>query len=277
MAVRTAKGTAKEKTSGDTLTLSDVSMETNSCLLVGVGFDQSQGAPTVTFGNIELSKVRQRLDSTSGIGTALYFKPIIWSGRTADVTATWTTAIGARALCAVQWTGPTIEDIGSNNIQTPNTNANSGFTGTPNYDHCFNWCIHSSAGPVEDTPGTIETDYGYQIGQRDGTTGGGLDVTIQETYRYYPSDAVDSRSRMTGATSRAWVSCLTVLRNHTMLQQGITPSDVHACEDAFESLSLNPMNMVWAFNEALDRWEVFNVTRSSLPSVVAHNNNGWEV
>ena len=276
-ATRTAKGTAAEKTSGSTLVIPSVAIESNACLLIGIGFDQSQGAPSVQWGNVSVSKIRNRLDAVSGIGTALYIRPLVWNGRTADIVATWPAAIGARSMCAIQWTGPIIEDIGSNNIQTPNTNANSGFTGSPNYDHCFNWCIHSSAGPVEDTAGTIESDYGYVMGQRVGTTGGGLDVTIQETFRYYETGAVDSRSRMTGATLRAWVSCLTVLRKHTQLNQGITPSDVHACENAFELSALDSMNMVWAFNEALDRWEVFDISRASLPSPIAHNNNGWAI
>jgi hypothetical protein len=275
MATRTAKGTAQEKTSGTTLTISNVEIDTNAAILVGIGFDQSQDVPDVKWGNTSLTKIRSRLDSTSGIGTALYMKANVWNGRTADIVATWSSAIGARAMCAVQWTGCIIEDIGRNNIQASTTTPNSLMTGLSEYDYHFNWCIHSSAGPVEDTPGTIEGTYGYSQGQRVGTTGGGLDVTIQETWRNF-EETTDSRSRMTGATEQAWVTCITVLRDHTQLGQGITPSDIIACQAKFESELIDTEDMVFGFNEALDRWEVFNVSRSSLPSPTAHSNNGWQ-
>ena len=277
-AERTPKGTVTAKAAGSTLVLPDVELKTNYGVVVGVAYDITNGSPTVKFGGTSLKKLIQRHDAVGGQGVSLWVKPQIWNGRIADIIATWSGDIGARAMWVTEIDNYTIVDVDKGNIQNPTTTPNTLYTDLVNYMPAFCIASHVGNGPVEDAQGTPDQgdDPVMSLGQRDGTTGSGFNVTIQETFAT-ASDITpvpQVRSRLIGVTSRNYCSVVSVLRPNTMLRQGITTSDIIDCEVKFIELALDFENAMWGFNEALDRWELFD--KNDVTTVLAHSNNKWK-
>lgn len=267
--------TGTAKTSGTTLvSAAQVTIQKNSGIEIWLAYDNSAGLPSsVKLNDLKLERIRSTSSATSGMGIAQYAKPQMRVDRTGFVTATWSSAIGARNMVVNRVRGTVIEDVGANNTyDTAATLVNTGFSGLPNYDECYASAAWATDTPVESFAG--DQTGGFTAGPLVGTTGGGLDITMQTGYLYLPT-AVDTRARLLNAVSSLWVCSLSIMRTHTQNSQGITPTDEALTDIKFDSLSLDSYDKVYAFNEALDRYEVFNVARADLPSPISNSENGW--
>jgi len=267
--------TGSAKTSGTTLVSDDsITIPANSGIEVWLSYDISDGLPnTVTLDDLKLTRLRSTSSATSGMGVAVYAKPQIRVDRTGYITATWGSAIGARNMIVNRIRGTVIEDVGANNeYDTAATLVNTGFSGLPNYNDCYASACWVADTPVESFAG--DAAGGFTAGTAIGTTGGGLDITMVHGYLYLPT-AVDTRARLLDAVSSLWVCSLSILRNHTQNAQGISPADEQLTDAKFDASSLDSYDKVFAFNEALDRYEVFNVARADLPSPITNSENGW--
>src|SRR3990170_4516419 len=93
---RTAKGTATSKTSGTTLALASVACSTGDLLIVSLAYDD-QTLNSVTWGGETLTLGTAILGA--GVRTRIAYK-IITTGGTQTITATWASALTAKALAA---------------------------------------------------------------------------------------------------------------------------------------------------------------------------------
>ncbi len=102
---RTAKGINSDKASGSSLSINDISITEGGTLVVGIAYDNSQGAPTsVKFGNRGLNERRKKTNAGSGFTVAIWTAPYIRHPNIRDLVATWASDIGARAMFATQIT-----------------------------------------------------------------------------------------------------------------------------------------------------------------------------
>lgn len=216
---RTAKGTASDKTSALTLTVSNVQIEKDTSMIVGVGFDAGFGDPSMTWGTRIFDEPRERLQDL-GIRTA-YFS-LYNNGATAthDVVLTWvTTGPPAKAMFVTQ-----IDDVQHRDV----FELNSGSDGSPtsddgvanlptNYAKEYFAGIFCSEGPVEDTAGTPGSS--FISGQRAGTTGGvaATNITIHETYKIVTNTSANAVASKTGATARDWGAIITTLKYYPIV------------------------------------------------------------
>lgn len=228
---RTAKGTASDKSSGLTLTISSLQLVQYTTMFIGIVYDTGQGAPVVTWGGQTLTP-RESV-SNSGIITAVY---IIWK-RTAtatnDLVATWTTtAPTAKAMFATQVASVRRRDVMKTNTGT-STTPGSGALQTTNWNDEIFFGIFGSEGPSGDDAGTPASS--YSSGQRVGTTGGDADtnVTIHETFKIVTSTD-DTRARKTSVTSRDWVVILCTLKPIYLVtaDSRVTINDVESTSQA---------------------------------------------
>lgn len=207
---RTPKGTQADKTGALTMTIAAVTVAERGSLLVEVGYLQGNGAPVVTWG--ERTLIRRTVQQANGIGVAQYSMYRSQGADTRDIVATWkNTAPNAKAMVAFEVMGIRRKDFESTNSQANTVNCSTGALQTPSQAETFASGAHASLGPVEDTAGI--PSLGFTAGQRAGTTGGTPEsnVTIQSNFRILDT-AVDIRSRMAGATSRAFSSTLCVYK-----------------------------------------------------------------
>ena len=207
--VRTAKGTATDKSSALSMTVASVQIPKDTSMVVGVGYDAGEGNPTMTWGN----RVRQPRVVQNALGVRCSLFVIFNNGatRTNDVVVEWdTTAPTAKAMFVTQ-----IDEVRHRDY----TATNSGSTTTPTsgalvsttYAEQYLTGLFVSEGPSGDTAGTPVL--GYTSGQRAGTTGGAAisNITIHETFKITTATE-DTRSRKTGATARDWVVIATGLK-----------------------------------------------------------------
>lgn len=208
MATRTAKGTAKTKASGTTLTLASVACSDGDSLFVGLGFQGTTPPATVKWGGRQLSKVGQRLHSTPAFGCAVYQARRIINTDTRDIVATWASALDAKVLLALTLDTPHVKDEIIRAVQTGSTAPSVGPLAEMDRSDEFALGILCSEGPQNnDTPPTLAG--GWTAGQRIGTNGPPpvSNVTILEGYQQLTSSPGVTLSG-TGATSRDWCSVL---------------------------------------------------------------------
>lgn len=205
MATRTAKGSAKLKASGTTLTLASVSLIAGHSLIVGVGFQTTNLPTSVKWGNRTLSKVGHRLHSTPNFAAAIYHARRIRDTATRDIVATWGTSITARTLLAMTLDSPHVKDDIARNIQTGSTAPTVGPTAELERSDEFAFGVLCSEGPSSDTAPTLSGS--WTAGQRVGTTGSppASNCTLLEGYQQLTSSPAVTLSGI-GATSRDWVN-----------------------------------------------------------------------
>lgn len=205
---RTARITAaNSKTSGTTLTATSFALNVDDLLVVYLSYDDvtldsvTWGTQVMTLGDPVLGAgVRTRLAWCVADATA-----------TRAVTATWATALTAKAMVAdsfrssVVATGATwIDDSNSTDIgvgtaaSTPATDPITGGTESVRVG------IVGTEGPSGDTAGTwVEPN---TASSRTGTTGSSAasNVTVSAAYRLAPTAASTTGLSKTGMTSRDW-------------------------------------------------------------------------
>jgi len=127
--VRTPKGDpVATKISGTTLTISNVTIPVGSCLVVGIGCDNSQGIPiSVKHNNRDLKPRRSEDNTTDNLIGSSWLKGQYHKVQTGDIVATWAAAIGKRVMIAVSWDSTRSQDSASSNSEivsttSPNTN-----------------------------------------------------------------------------------------------------------------------------------------------------------
>lgn len=219
MATRTAKGTASSKTSGTTLTISDVSLTEGASIVVALGYDDAQGHPTsVKWGNRNL---RSRLSRDPGgydIAHSVWTVGQIKKTGTRDLVATWSGSITERAMLAVELMGTKRIDVrAGNNDSVVTTTPTTGATGAASTMFSFAFAFFVSEGPSTDTvtSGTIDDDgtpATAASGQRTGTTGAppASNVTIQEMFLELTSSAASQGDLIVG-TERKFISSVILM------------------------------------------------------------------
>lgn len=254
--VRTAKGTATDKTGYAYLTISDIEVTSKASLLVCLAYDDSASEPVVRWGNRRLKRVRHRQANGVACSIFQFFRRKNTATRDLDVDWSTGTAPTAKAVTASQYTEVAPSDQAESGVQTASTTPGSGpaplLTNTYTTDLFFS--AFGSEGPVEDDVGTPQN--GFLAGQRAGTTGGVADsnITVQEIYRI-PDAIISERARLTGTTARDWAVCLAIFNSpnkawkHTVTITGTytlynDSHDATTAEAAVEALTAAELNAV---------------------------------
>lgn len=288
MATRTAKGTASSKSTGAALTISDMALSAGATLDIGLGYDDAQGHPiSVRWGNRHLVQRVARNPGGFDIAASVWRLPRVKNTGVKDLTARWSSPIAERAMIATQLEGKNrIDERQGNNHNTETTGPTTGQTLGLNAADDFALCFFVSEGPSSDTAGAAEIMNGGSpgfdtatLGQRAGTTGAppASNVTIQEAFLQLTSND-PTEGHLVGATSRKWISMMVTLTD-AIDNLAVTFSARAAVEEILESSSplIGNENVVFYFNDELDRWEAWDVTDfGTLVAVYGANTNWWE-
>lgn len=284
--IRIALGTASTKTSGTTLTVSSANPPVGCVIVVGVAFDNAAGAPTsVKWNGHSFGQRKFEDNATSGHALAIYTKRYVHKDVTADVIVTWGSAITSRAMFVTAIDEANFIDGKAGRVHTTETQtpATGGATATLAKTNDFVVAAFGSAGPSSDTAGTLEirdngTFVAASVGQRVGTTGAPPtgNVTIAEAYLEL-SSTTGTRARINGdATSRLWATGLLALTNSLAITHSVGPSDRSEVEAIFASQGRDIANLVYQWNEELERFEAYDVTDvGTLVAKTARKDKDW--
>lgn len=227
MTVRTAAGTASSKTSGSTLTISNVSLTADAALVVCLGYDDAQGHPTsVKWGQRNLKSRVARDPAGYDIAMSIWTIGSVRDTATKNVVATWAGNIVERAGVATELEGVNrIDERAGNNDSTTTTTPTTGLTIPLSSRFNYALCFFVSEGPSGDTvtSGTIHDDGSAataSIGQRAGTVGPApvSNVTVQETFLELTSPLA-SQGDLIAGTSRLWVSAIITMDPLTVYEK----------------------------------------------------------
>jgi len=172
---RTAKGTATDKTSGNTVTISSIAITQGRSLIVGTAFN-GRAVSGVTWGGFDLTA---DLTTTNAAIYSLHNCP----GTTSNIVLTYSgTGNSAKAAFALEVAGiagkkdKTASAAGTS--QTPS----SGATATTSFGDEFVLGLVGTQGPSGDSAGTWQNS--FTAGQRTGTTGNpaGGNSTVNEGF-----------------------------------------------------------------------------------------------
>jgi len=287
MATRTARGTAAAKASGATLTIPAVTIPAGNALIVGLGYDNAQGAPvSVTHAGRILRRKLQRNDATNGFHMSMWLKGGYNKKQTGDIVATWAAAIGKRAMYASSLNNEAFEDDASAAVQALTTSPGTGLTGALDRPNGFVFTCFVAEGPSSDhESATAEIEDGgfwttAFIGQKAGTVGPPpiSNITVIETYLEI-SDQDPTRARLQNATERNWVSGLVVLPARlSELRQGISISDMIDVDQIVSDAGGDPDNVYYGLNEDTGLWEAYETTTPGTLRAVRSRDSegGWQ-
>ncbi len=200
--VRTAKGTASDKSTSLTLTLASVQLAKNTTMIVAVGYDAGDGDPIMTWDNRTYDTPRERVQDL-GIRIAYFSMFNNGATRTSDVVLTWTgSAPTAKVMFVTQVSETQGRDVFTSGSGTGTAPSSGGIAN--NFADAYNAGIFVTEGPSTDLAGT--PSFSYTAGQRIGTTGDAQasNITIQETYKVTSLIQSSAEAELTGITSRDW-------------------------------------------------------------------------
>jgi hypothetical protein len=202
--VRTAKGTANNKTTGTTLSLATVNITDKARIIVLVGWKGDTANPTVTWGSVTLSTDLSVSNGTDA--QVIVFSGYVLHAATNTVTVTWPGATNEKTMTVTQVTGlrpNAYIDITSS--ATGSSVAPDAGSVSTNVANEYWLGVVATAGPVGDTSGTWQNT--FSDGQRDGTTGGAdnSNITVSEGFRIVSATGAMDAAK-SGITSREWVA-----------------------------------------------------------------------
>lgn len=248
MAVRIAKGTASSKTSGNTLTIPNVSLNSGSSLIVCAGYDDVNGHPTsVTWGQRSLKSRMSRDPVTYDIAMSIWSVGSVRDTATRDITITWSGNIVERAAVATAIEGANkIDSQAGKNETVATTNPTSG--ATTSMTETDNFVLAFFVGEAPDT-NDISTLPEINLsgawtaatfGQRIGTNGvpPTSNVTVQEVYHQLTDACAGTEVRMTNDTARLWVNAVIAMETLSIYQIYYASGKCSTCND-----------IVWCDNE----------------------------
>lgn len=234
MATRIAKGTAKNKVSGTTLTLSSVSCNAGDALIVFVG-NQTQNVPTsVAWGLRELTKTAHVVNATSGLTASIWIARKLVNTDTRDITVTWGTAVVAKAMAASTLDNGHIRDEFVTTTQQATAAPSIGPTAALSTVDGFGFGLLVAEGPSSDVaPSVSASPTDWIVGQSDGVVGAPpvSNVTIHEFYKQLTNNNALTLSTSAGASPevpRDWAS---ILVGYRVIQETV-PIDVNGVEIA---------------------------------------------
>lgn len=256
---RTAKGTAQDKTSTTTLTISSVSMTANELLVVCVGFETDSTISSVTWGGRNLKSVSGSL-ATQGDTRCRMFRAKVSNTDTRDVVITWAAAVTAKAAVAVAVNDEAVAtDIVTAQGQASTTAGDTASAGTSTVANTVSLAFFVTGGPSTDSAGTAGS--GHTLGQRVGTSGdaAGTNVTIQETYEILTATGT-IQSTLTLSTARIMANCIADFRASEENRWGVVPTDLQKVRAIFDEkvTPIEHTHMLFYFNEEEDRIEVYD-------------------
>lgn len=203
-------GSQVETTTDKTIVVANCATDSNDALLVFAGAYDPEGEPTVDYGGVQIVGDDWRVAPVSRVAGGIWHKNTVWNGRTADVTVTFGTNVTRRWCIVYGITNGGRKDAIKRNVQDVDTDVpNSLVTDVLTRNNELMMGYHLSNGPITDVAGTPEA--GLSLLHRIGTSIGADDITVQTTTKeVVATDGV--RSRMTGATSRKWLSAVITVR-----------------------------------------------------------------
>lgn len=242
---RTAKGTAKAKASGTSLTVSGVAVTADRALIVGIGYAGDVAPSSVKWGGRHLRRKAHHYASNPDLSVVVYIARRINKTGTRDIVATWPTSIGKRVMFVTELdTELRIDQTSTKKEGTATAAPATGQTALLATAADFAIGAFVSEGPSSDAAGTaqIEDDDSWQSatsGQRDGTAGAPplSNITIQETFLELTSTAT-TRARLQNAGSRKWVNAIITLRPITYTRDVFSPTGHDFAEPATFSAAL---------------------------------------
>lgn len=221
MATVISKGTAKGKSSTNTLSKASIAVNKDSMLIVAVVYDDANGHPTsVTYGNRKLKLKISRDAGAIDIGMSVWIAPKIRDDATRDVTVTWSSNIVEKAMLITSVEGINrVSDKKGNNETIATATPTTGVTSTLEDSTLFAMCYFAGEAPEGDivTLPEIKDNNVWTaatVGQKVGTVGAppASNVLLQETYLQLTSN-VATEGRITNDAARLWSNAILVFRN----------------------------------------------------------------
>ncbi|MGI9501481.1 MAG: hypothetical protein ACR2RE_00300 [Geminicoccaceae bacterium] len=264
--IRTTLGTATSKTSGTTLTLSDVTLEAEDVVKVVVGaVDPTNHQPSKIewgSGNLFTKFGGGQFPSQAHGGSIWsYWTP---TGGQDDIVITFPGAILARAMYAVGLKNTADKDVqtitGRYNDADP-IGAPGGSQATAiEGEYGLGFVIVN--GPVGDTAGTVVQ--GGLAGQRAGTTGAAAasNVTVFETHLQDVAKGTNLQIEINGMTARDSIIGIVGYEPLLFNTRGITTTDYLLAAELFaEKLPQIPTaNHAFHLNRQSNNWEMHNIS-----------------
>lgn len=252
---RTALGTNSAKTSGTSLTITGVTVPLGRTLIVGIAYDNSQGVPTsVKYGKRELTELKKRANAGTGMTVALWRAAYLKHETSRDIVATWSAAIGARAMFATYITEAGRTDVDNSGEQDATTTPATGAIVTTTVASTIHIAAFMANGPNSDAAATA--NLGHTIGQRIGTIGAPpvSNVTLQETYEILTATG-DCRATLSLTTARncAGVICAFKSRQqYTIVDVYQNHRDMNERRDMVETLCEDEAGYQFILDPPLD-------------------------
>ncbi len=203
-----AKGSASDKASGPTLTISSQSIALGRSLGVYIGYDNAQGAPTsVKFGKRDLVERKKKANGGTSRTLALWTAPHIKHANTRDIVATWSSAIGVRVMAAFEFAEAGAIDVDNSAEQDASTTPGTGGAVTTTEDDTLHVAGFLAVGPTTDE--AAEANLGHTLLTRVGTAGAPAisNLTLQLTHEILAA-AGDCRATLTATTERDWANII---------------------------------------------------------------------
>jgi len=278
--VRTAKGTAPDKSAGLTVTVSSFQLQPGDLLLAGISYDVGSGSPVIKWGQ----RIVKPVVTVSGNNVVTRIASMIYNAgtaRTRSLVATWTTtAPTAKAMIATAFTPDVafgIKDVTAFQSQAATGSPNSGTAVLINYVDEVLWGIFGSEGPSSDAIGTVQN--GWTSGQRVGTAGAPpvSNITCHEIYKIVTA-AESAQASKTGATVRNFSTAMATFRiSQVYGPGGGYPSDYSRVVEIFENAGLDTTDMCITPNLELDRLEAWDMSGPTLVAYYSLVVGGWAV
>ena len=215
-------------------------------MTVAVAYDDTQGHPTVTWGERTLRNPISRDPVNIDKSISIWRIANIRNTSTRDITITWPANIAARAaICTVVEGANKIDQDAGNNQAAATTLGTTNPCAPMTETNNFVLGYFVTEGPeTNDTVSNPEIDLNgvwtpATLGQRAGTNGAPpvSNVTITEVYHQIVDGCAGTEMRLTNSTAREWVNIIIALETLSLYQiyyaagKCITCGDVIWCTD----------------------------------------------
>lgn len=268
---RTAKGTNASKSSGVALTVSSVSANAGSLLVVGIAWEEDNVGekPTIKWGNRDLKYIPGS-EATRGDTIVRLYRTRVKKNVTKDMTATWPTALTARAMFVTMLKESSVTDGVQTNSGASTINLATGASFDASVDDTISIAAFATLGPSDDLQGVA--GLGHSLGQRVGTSGGGSasNVTIQETYEIL-TVLGGVRATLTLTTGRPYCCSIAAFKSsqiYTVNRAYYQPWDSHPSHESVVFVMEDESNTE-VFQVLVDREEFESMTDTEVEDLIA--------
>lgn len=277
MIERTLRGSVSDKTGSQSMSISNITIQSNSMIIVVVGYEDDHGEPVINWGTGYYIPKSQGITG-GGMSLVIYARPGVGGG-TEDLTIQWGGATYPSYKAAIVLELTEVNVFGSRLFSDlgTTTDPDTGESTLPGSNDLGIISFTLAKGPNTDNLGTIQGGYtdGVSIGTDNATEAD--NVFLHEFYKILTEGAEKPRAYKTGATSRYHLAATIAFRRGKWFRIGITPSDIVEAYVQFAMNGLDISKHAFFFNQDTDTWEIRSDVDYSGSTLVARSipDEGW--